>query len=126
MNVNDILTLAKAGFNAAQITALATAVTPTPAPAPAPAPVTAPAPAPVTAPTPAPAPTPVTMTTPASIPAPTATPNNNADLTEVLNQLGVMQTAMQSMALSGAQQPKPESTDDILASIINPPVLDKK
>jgi hypothetical protein len=58
-------------------------------------------------------------------PAPTATPNNT-DLTEVLNQLGVMQTAMQSMALNGAQQPKPESTDDILASIINPPVLDKK
>lgn len=112
MNVNDILTLAKAGFNAAQITALATAVTPAPAPVPATAPATAPAPAPVTTPTPTPMPAP-------------ASPNN-ADLTEVLNQLGVMQTAMQSMALSGAQQPKPESTDDILASIINPPVIDKK
>ena len=107
MNVNDILTLAKAGFSAAQITALATAVTPAPAPAPAPVP--------------APTPTP----TPAPAPAPTVSPNNT-DLTEVLNQLGVMQTAMQSMALNGAQQPKPESTDDILASIINPPVLDKK
>lgn len=111
MNVNDILTLAKAGFSAAQITALATAVTPAPAPAPAPAPTPTPTPAP------APAPAPVTT--------PTPTPNN-ADLTEVLNQLGVMQTAMQSMALNGAQQPKPESTDDILASIINPPVIDKK
>lgn len=115
MNVNDILTLAKAGFNAAQITALATAVTPAPAPAPVPAPAPAPVPTPAPAPAPAPAPT----------PAPTVSPNNT-DLTEVLNQLGVMQTAMQSMALNGAQQPKPESTDDILASIINPPVIDKK
>jgi hypothetical protein len=115
MNVNDILTLAKAGFNAAQITAMATAVTPAPTPTPAPAP--APAPTPTPAPTPEPAPA------PAPTPAPTP---NNADLTAVLNQLGVMQTAMQSMALNGAQQPKPESTDDILASIINPPVLDKK
>lgn len=110
MNVNDILTLAKAGFNAAQITALATAVTPAPTPAPAPAAAAA-------APTPAPAPAPAA--------AATVSPNNT-DLTEVLNQLGVMQTAMQTMALSGAQQPKPESTDDILASIINPPVFDKK
>lgn len=121
MNVNDVLTLAKAGFTAAQITAMATAVTPAPAPAPAPAPTPAPAPAPVPAPTPTPAPAPA----PAPTPTPTATPNNS-DLTAVLNQLGVMQTAMQSMALNGAQQPKPESTDDILASIINPPVLDKK
>ena len=91
MKTEDILTLARAGFTAAQIAALATL----PAPAPAPAPAQAPAPAPVQAPAQAPA------TDPA--------------LEKILGIL-------QQNAINAAQQPALQTTDQILAEIINPPI----
>lgn len=92
MELSDVLTLAKAGFSAAQISALA-AVQPK-----------AQNPEPTPAPAPAPAPTP------------------GADkFDEVLKQLGILNQTVQGNAINGASMPKEESVGDILASIINPP-----
>lgn len=115
MTLNDILTLSRAGFNATQISALASlgtdaqaVVTPVtvPTPTPAPAPAAAPAPAPATAPAPAPAPAPISA---------------DAQYSEILNQLGIINQNMQSSALTMATQPPERSVDDVIASIINPP-----
>lgn len=63
-----------------------------------------------TAPAPAPAPNPTT---------PPATVNNNTN--DMLNQiLGAIQTN----AINATQQPQAQTTDDILAEIINPPMKD--
>lgn len=111
--INDVLTLARAGFTAAQIAAMTAApaapTVPAPAPAAAPA-VPAPAPA-VPAPAPAaapavPAPAPAAPAVPAPAPA--------DPLEQILTQLRIN-------ALNAAQQPPTQSVDDILAEIINPP-----
>lgn len=52
--------------------------------------------------------------TPATPPAQPATPANNDALTQIL-------TAIQTNAINATEQPKPQTTDDILAEIINPP-----
>ena len=92
VNANDVLTLAKAGFTAQQIAALSS-LTGQPAPAePQPA---QPQPAP-----PAPAPDGVSA---------------------MLEKLGVLTEAIQANGLLNANQPKPQTTDDILAAIIAPP-----
>ena len=97
MNVNDILTLAKAGFSATQIAAINAAFNSgtthadhTHAPAPTPAPA----------------------------PAPTPAPDPNA---EILRQLGVISGQISAAAINQTQQPKPQTADDILAEIIAPP-----
>ncbi len=96
MNANDVLTLAKAGFTAQQIAALSS-LTGQPAPAePQPAPTEQPTPAP-----PAPAP--------------------DGSVTAMLEKLGVLTEAIQANGLLNANQPKPQTTDDILAAIIAPP-----
>lgn len=96
MNANDVLTLAKAGFTAQQIAALSS-LTGQPAPAePQPAPTEPPTPAP-----PAPAP--------------------DGSVTAMLEKLGVLTEAIQANGLLNANQPKPQTTDDILAAIIAPP-----
>lgn len=87
---NDILTLARAGFTANQISAL-NAVGATP-----------------------PAPTP-TLVNPAPAGAMT-TPTYNANET-----LDKILSAIQTSAINTTQQPQPQTTDDILAEIINPP-----
>jgi len=122
-NNEDILILAKAGFNAQQIAALnmvGTAPAPTAPTAPAPAP-TAPAPAP-TAPAPtAPAPTAPAPTAPApTAPAPTA-PAQGATVDDVLKSVKDLTQTFQNGFIMGAQQPKPVTAEDILANIINPP-----
>lgn len=97
-NNEDILILAKAGFNAQQIAALnAVGAAPTPAPDPTPVP------------TPAPDPT----------PAP-ATPQG-ATVDDVLKSVKDLTQTMQNGFIMGAQQPKPVTAEDILANIINPP-----
>ena len=114
MNINDILTLARAGFTAEQIS-LMYADTDSikesaPAPAPAQAPAQAPAPAPAPAPVPAPAPAPAQ----APVPAPT----NSTD--ELLRQL--LGAVQQQNRLHGIQE-APASADlafDACARIINP------
>lgn len=109
-NNEDILILAKAGFNAQQIAAL-NAVGAAPAPAPTPTPAPAPTPTPAPDPTPAPAPAP----TPAPTPAPAAT------MDEILKSVQGLTQTFQNGFIMGAQQPKPVTAEDILANIINPP-----
>ncbi len=108
-NNEDILTLAKAGFSAAQIAALnqvgAAPIAPAPTPAPAPEPTPAPAPAPE--PTPAPAP-------------------QGTTIDDVLKSVKDLTATFQNGFIVGAQQPKPVTAEDILANIINPPQPDKK
>ena len=109
-NNEDILILAKAGFNAQQIAALnVVGAAPAPTPAPNPTPAPTPAPNPTPAPAPAPAPT----------PAP-ATPQG-ATVDDVLKSVKDLTQTMQSGFIIGAQQPKPVTAEDILANIINPP-----
>ena len=108
-NNEDILTLAKAGFNAQQIAALnmvGTAKAPEPVPAPEP--------------TPAPAPEP----TPAPAPAPAAPQGATVD--DVLQSVKDLTQTFQNGFILGSQQPKPVTAEDILANIINPPSPDKK
>lgn len=139
MDLNDVLTLAKAGFTAPQITALLSTslsmqnLNPNPntfsysnqnqnpvpntiptAPAPAPASAPAPAPTPTQAPTPAPNPY-------NGIPEGTAPAQVKDPFQDIMQQLGLMQNTIQNNALLAAQQPKEQTVDDILAEIINPP-----
>ena len=99
MDIKDIIALANAGFTAQQIATMATT-----APAPAPVPAPAPAPAPVPVPAPAPAPVPVDP---------------------IMEQLKALTTAVQTNAIINSQLPitQPETPEDILASIINPPTI---
>ena len=99
MDIKDIIALANAGFTAQQIATMATT-------APAPAPVPAPAPAPAPAPVPAPAPAPVPVD-------------------PIMEQLKALTTAVQTNAIINSQLPitQPETPEDILASIINPPTI---
>lgn len=106
-NNEDILILAKAGFNAQQIAAL-NMVGAAPAPTPEPTPASAPAPTPE--PTPAPAP---------------AAPQG-ATVDDVLKSVKDLTQTFQNGFIMGAQQPKPVTAEDILANIINPPSPDKK
>lgn len=101
MEINDIITLAKAGFDASAIAKLAALPT-----------VQSPAPAPAPALAPAPSPAPGAM-------AGTVTGAVTGDLLEsMLNQM------QQRANLAAAQQPQAESVDSILASIINPPMME--
>lgn len=104
MKIEDIIALAGAGFSKQDIIRIAgTGSTPAPAPIPTPTP----------APAPAPAPAPV--------------PGNTQD---VFNQrMGVLDNRLDEITrliqvgnLSNSQIPEPPTTDDMLASIINPPV----
>lgn len=110
MKIEDIIALAGAGFSKQDIIKIAgTGTIPTPAPAPAP----------ILTPTPASA--------PASVPVPAQVPDNTQD---VFNQrMGVLDNRLDEITrliqvgnLSNSQIPEPQTTDDMLASIINPPV----
>ena len=112
---NDILTLSKAGFTAQQIAGLSmianqptTPVVQQTVPAPA---VPAPAvPAPVV---PAPA-----VPSPA-VPAP-AVPAPAVD--QVLSELQKLTGLMQNGNIVGSNMPQPQTPEEILAEIINPPI----
>ena len=95
-NNEDILILAKAGFNAQQIAALNMVGAAPAAPA-APAPVAPAAPAP-----------------------------QGATVDDVLKSVKDLTQTMQNGFIMGSQQPKPVTAEDILANIINPPSPDKK
>lgn len=110
MKIEDIIALAGAGFSKQDIIKIAgTGSIPTPTPAPAP----------ILTPTPASAPAPV--------PVPAQVPGNTQD---VFNQrMGVLDNRLDEITrliqvgnLSNSQIPEPPTTDDMLASIINPPV----
>lgn len=108
MKIEDIIALAGAGFSKQDIIKIAGT-----------GPIPAPAPAPILTPTPASAPA------PASVPA--QVPGNTQD---VFNQrMGVLDNRLDEITrliqvgnLSNSQIPEPPTTDDMLASIINPPV----
>lgn len=104
MKIEDIISLAGAGFSKQDIIRIAGMVS-------------TPAPAPIQTPTPAPAPA------PASIPI-----QNNAQ--DISNQrMGVLDNRLDEITrliqvgnLRNSQIPEPPTTEDMLASIINPPV----
>lgn len=106
MKIEDIIALAGAGFSKQDIIKIAGTVS-----------APAPAPAPIQTPTPASAPAPV----------PAQVPGNTQD---VFNQrMGVLDNRLDEITrliqvgnLSNSQIPEPPTTDDMLASIINPPV----
>lgn len=112
MKIEDIIALAGAGFSKQDIIKIAgTGSIPTPAPAPAPAPILTPTPA----------------SAPAPVPVPAQVPGNTQD---VFNQrMGVLDNRLDEITrliqvgnLSNSQIPEPPTTEDMLASIINPPV----
>lgn len=108
MKIEDIIALAGAGFSKQDIIKISGTVS---APAPAPAPIQAPTPA----------------SAPVSVPVPAQVPGNTQD---VFNQrMGVLDNRLDEITrliqvgnLSNSQIPEPPTTDDMLASIINPPV----
>lgn len=116
MKIEDIIALSGAGFTKDDIIKLAGVVasqnyqvTTMPAPAPAP----------IQTPTPAPAPAPVPVQVPIQ--------NNTQDMfnqrMSVLdNRLDEIARLIQVGNLSNSQIPEPPTTEDMLASIINPPV----
>lgn len=106
MKIEDIIALAGAGFSKQDIIKIAGTVS-------------APALAPIQTPTPASAPAPVSV--------PAQVPGNTQD---VFNQrMGVLDNRLDEITrliqvgnLSNSQIPEPPTTEDMLASIINPPV----
>lgn len=115
-NNEDILILAKAGFNAQQIAAL-NMVGSQPAPAPAPAAPAAPAQVAETAPAAPAAPT---------VPQGTPAAPQGATMDEILKSVQGLTQTFQNGFIMGAQQPKPVTAEDILANIINPPSTNKE
>lgn len=101
----DILTLSRAGYNSAQIAEIARAAemenskTENPAPDPAPAPE-------------------VEKAAPAPAPAPVK--DNSGD---ILAKLTELTSAVQMGNMMRDQQPSKETAEDIIASIIRPPIL---
>lgn len=111
MTYEDIVALAKAGFTAEQIGRLS-AVQNTKQP-------TLPAVPPVQT---QPAVPPVQTQTPA-VP-PVQSPYNSPDY--ILQAINSVNDTMRQMQINMSNQPKVETTDDIIASIINPPLPPKE
>lgn len=104
MKIEDIIALAGAGFSKQDIIKIAGTVS---APAPVPAPIQTPTPAP----------------TPASAPVPVPAQDVFNQRMGVLdNRLDEITKLIQVGNLSNSQIPEPPTTEDMLASIINPPV----
>lgn len=112
MKIEDIIALAGAGFSKQDIIKIAgTGPIPTPSPAPDPAPIQ----------------TPTLASAPAPVSVPAQVPGNTQD---VFNQrMGVLDNRLDEITrliqvgnLSNSQIPEPPTIDDMLASIINPPV----
>lgn len=102
MKIEDIIALAGAGFSKQDIIKIAGTVS---APAPAPAPIQTPTPA----------------SAPTSVSAP-AQDVFNQRMGVLDNRLDEITKLIQVGNLSNSQIPEPPTTEDMLASIINPPV----
>lgn len=100
---NDILTLARAGFTASQISALNSIQTPV---------------QPVQ-----PMQTPVQPMQPVVQPMQTPVQQVTDQYGDTLNQI---LSAIQTNAINQTTQPKVQTTDEILAEIINPPIREEK
>lgn len=107
MKLDDVLTLAKAGFTAEQIAAM---IKDQPAAAPAVPAQAAPAPA---APEPAPAPA-------APAPAPARPADVNEGYKEMMAAISDLSNTIKASNILGSSQPEAPTVDDILAEIINP------
>ena len=104
MKIEDIIALAGAGFSKQDIIKIAGSVS---APVPAPAPIQTPPPA----------------SAPASVSAPVPAQDVFNQRMGVLdNRLDEITKLIQVGNLSNSQIPEPPTTEDMLASIINPPV----
>lgn len=104
MKIEDIIALAGAGFSKQDIIKIAGTVS---APAPAPAPIQTPTPA----------------SAPASVSAPVPAQDVFNQRMGVLdNRLDEITKLIQVGNLGNSQIPEPPTTEDMLASIINPPV----
>ena len=110
MTYEDIVTLAKAGFTADQIARLS-AVQNTTQPTVPTAPIAQP-----TVPT-----APIAQPT---VPGQNPIPANSPDY--ILQAINNVNDTMRQMQINMTTQPKPETTDDIIASIINPPMPPKE
>lgn len=106
MKIEDIIALAGAGFSKQDIIKIAGTVS-TPAPAPAPIQTPTPVSAPISVPVPAPVP---------------AQDVFNQRMGVLDNRLDEITKLIQVGNLSNSQIPEPPTTEDMLASIINPPV----
>ena len=100
---NDILTLARAGFTASQISALNAIQTPVQTPVQPVQPVQ----------------TPVQPMQPVQAQVQPVTDQYGDTLNQILS-------AIQTNAINQTTQPKVQTTDDILAEIINPPIREEK
>lgn len=106
MKIEDIIALAGAGFSKQDIIKIAGTVS-------------APIPAPVPIQTPTPAPAPASAPVSASVPAQDVF---NQRMGVLDNRLDEITRLIQVGNLSNSQIPEPPTTEDMLASIINPPV----
>ena len=102
-NINDVLDLARAGYNREEIAALLGAAPQDPDPKPEPAKKPDPAPEPQPAPQPEPQPTP------------------QPDMAALVARMDELTKTIQATNVLQSRQPAPETVDDILASIIRPP-----
>lgn len=102
MNINDIITLARAGFNQQQISQIMGQATQQ---AQAPAPATAPAPAPASA----------------NVYSGQDIMQLRGEIDKMTNQLNAMTTAMQMVNINSDMLPKQQTSHEILSEIINPP-----
>jgi hypothetical protein len=110
MKIEDIIALAGAGFSKQDIIKIAGTGS-----------IPAPAPAPIQPPTPASAPVSVSATVPAQVPGNTQDVFNQR-MGVLDNRLDEITRLIQVGNLSNSQIPEPPTTNDMLASIINPPV----
>lgn len=106
MKIEDIIALAGAGFSKQDIIKIAGTVS-------------APAPVPIQTPTPASAPASVSASVSAPVPAQDVF---NQRMGVLDNRLDEITKLIQVGNLSNSQIPEPPTTEDMLASIINPPV----
>lgn len=122
MTIEDILTLARAGYSSAQINALYSAQVAQPQPQQAAPAIPQQVQPPVQVPAAEAAPSPVAV--PAQVPAPMPSPvPAGATLDDVMRSIAGLTTAVQANAILGAQQPAQPTVNDVLAQIIapNPP-----
>ena len=127
MTANDIITLANAGFNANQIAKiLEIANTPAQVPVPpAQVPTQVPVP-PAQVPTQVPVP-PAQVPTQVPVPpaqVPTQVPTNAPDY--ILQAIQRVDNRLNQLAIQNSPMPERQTTDDILAEIINPPREEEK
>ena len=107
---NDILTLARAGFTATQISALNSIQTPV-----------------QIQPVVQPVQTPVQPMQPVAQPVqPVTQPVAQPVTDQYGDTLNKILSAIQTNAINQTTQPKAQTTDDILAEIINPPIREEK